>query len=180
MTMTKSEYILKTVLSKRDAERFWTKVVKSSGVYGDSGRYKTECWCWTAGKESGYGRIMIQRKLILAHRLSWEMHFDKIPKDQCVLHKCDNRGCINPHHLFLGTRKDNNIDRQTKGRSSGGRNGGGHKGEKNGRAKLTESDIIDIRSRPSSQTAAFIAKEYGVKKETIYAIRNGRLWPHIA
>ena len=166
---TKLESTLKTVWSRDSLERFWQKVDKTKSYL--------DCWEWQASTESGYGRIGINGKLILAHRLSWHIHNGKIPDKTCVLHKCDNRLCVNPTHLFLGTRLDNNKDRQAKGRSSGGRNGGGHAGETNGRAKLTLAQVQKIRSLLNiGSSGASIGRQYGVTKETIYAIKHGRNW----
>lgn len=79
------------------------------------------CWEWT-GKRSwnGYGRTSINRRQTGAHQMSWEIHNGKIPDGMCVLHKCDNRGCVNPNHLFLGTKKDNTKDMMNKGRGMKG------------------------------------------------------------
>lgn len=161
--------------------RFWSNVNKTSGIYGDNGQYTTECWCWIGGTESGYGRMYVEGKLQLAHRLSWMIHVGTIPYKKCVLHKCDNRTCVNPQHLFIGTIIDNNQDRHAKGRSSGGRNGGGHKGEKNGRSILTAEKVKQIRRRLRNKCdRRGLAKEYGVTKPTIDAIATGRNWSHVS
>jgi DNA-binding CsgD family transcriptional regulator len=75
------------------------------------------CWLWTKGvNECGYGRKNIKGKLKFVHRIMYEDIVGEIPKDICVLHKCDVRCCINPNHLFLGTHKDNMRDAVNKGR----------------------------------------------------------------
>ncbi len=93
-------------------ERFW-KLVK-----------KTEtCWIWVGKGKSGggYGQIKIKGKNVSAHRFSYELHNGRIPKGDgyhgtCVLHTCDNRLCVNPQHLWLGTNADNIHDMERKGR----------------------------------------------------------------
>lgn len=94
-----------------NAERFWSHVVV---------RGANECWEWTAsvrqGRDGGYGMFWVDGKCWGAHRVSWTLHFGPIPDGLCVLHRCDNRPCQNPGHLFLGTKKDNNRDKSAKGR----------------------------------------------------------------
>lgn len=88
--------------------RFWAKVNKKG---------KNQCWEWTAARDPfGYGRFGLNGKICTASRFSWELHYSPISKGMCVLHKCDNPPCVNPNHLFLGTRSDNVADMIAKGR----------------------------------------------------------------
>jgi len=95
-------------------ERFWKHVAP---MMDDRG-----CWEWAASRQpSGYGQLMEQTKRVplYAHRLSWQLHNGSIPAGMHVLHHCDNRGCVNPDHLFLGTNYDNILDCKQKGRNNG-------------------------------------------------------------
>lgn len=93
------------------AERFWAKVLKGEG-----------CWEWQGSKSKagGYGYVhvggQVNRRPMKAHRLSWELHNGPIPHGLWVLHQCDNPPCVNPSHLFLGTRTDNMQNAASKGR----------------------------------------------------------------
>lgn len=81
-----------------------------------------ECWIWVGSKtENGYGHLTRDDRIILAHRYSWIIHNGPIPDGLHVLHTCDNRACINPNHLWLGTRKDNQQDMNRKGRGLKGK-----------------------------------------------------------
>ena len=94
------------------SERFWAKV-EIIPFHG--------CWEWTASQNRlGYGLIHEKRRMLKAHRVSWELHYGKvIPAGLFVCHHCDNPGCVNPSHLFLGTNTDNLRDMSAKGRSRG-------------------------------------------------------------
>lgn len=76
------------------------------------------CWIWIGAKLSNYGGFSYNGKLSLAHRVSYELFIGEIEKDLCVCHKCDNSLCVNPNHLFLGTRYDNAEDKRKKNRSN--------------------------------------------------------------
>ena len=149
------------------ALRFWSKVDKTS-----------DCWEWTGSKNSkGYGQLNINGEPVLAHRLSWEMAFGKIPvgtgyHGECVLHKCDNPGCVNPAHLFLGTNLDNVSDMISKGRKVI------LKGSQLS-TKLSDDQVRNIRSNRGISSQRELAREYGVSKSTINSIQMGGTWKHL-
>lgn len=146
-------------------DRFWGKVEKTS-----------TCWNWKASlSKDGYGEISDNGIMRLAHRVSWELHNGKIPENMCVLHHCDNRKCVNPSHLFLGTNYDNVRDCINKNRAKKAR------GENVKTSKLNESDVINIRKLYSSgnYTFAEIAKGYGVKYNAISRIVKRASWKHV-
>ena len=98
-------------------ERFWSKV-RVEGL--------SECWTGRGARRSGYGHIGVgNHRTVSAHRLSWEIHFGPIPEGKCILHRCDNKLCVNPGHLYLGNYSDNMFDRvrrnpqSLKGRGQG-------------------------------------------------------------
>lgn len=88
-------------MNNSDIKRFWEKV---------DVRSEDECWLWKASINDGYGYFWTGYKMEMAHRTSWRLHNGPIPEDKFVLHKCDNRPCINPGHLYLGTKSDNMRD----------------------------------------------------------------------
>jgi hypothetical protein len=110
---------------------------------------------------------------MLAHRLSWELHFGPIPEGKCVCHHCDTPACIRPDHLFLGTPKDNTSDMINKGRRSP--LAGFASGEASPRAKLTASQVKEIRAR-CNESGPRLAVEYGVTSGTVYGIWRHRIW----
>lgn len=132
---------------------------------------RRECWIWTAATVCGYGCIGYGAgKIAKAHRVSWELHNGPIPGGLCVLHHCDNPLCVNPDHLFLGTRKDNSDDMIAKGRDRKLP----QPGESNGMAKLCAADVAFIRS--SAEGPVALGKLFGVHYRHIWAIRRGIRW----
>lgn len=133
-----------------------------------------ECWEWTGAKcSSGYGTFRFNKKIESAHRISWILH-NKSPYGFCVLHKCDNPGCVRPDHLFLGTKKDNSDDMINKGRRFK------FIASANGMTKLSPKDIKPIRQKKrEGRTIMSLANEYKVHASSICDIIYGRTWKHI-
>lgn len=130
------------------------------------------CWIWTRGtlSQSGYGRVSNgSGHYMMAHRRSWELHKGPIPEGMFVCHRCDNRVCVNPEHLFLGTTADNMADMAGKGRAASG--------ERHHKAKLTRADATAIRAMPGKYRD--IAAMYGVTFGLIGLIghiKRGEIW----
>ena len=151
-----------------------TKSVESRLLAKVKRNAETGCWEWTASKQrGGYGQINVGGKAgkpLRAHRVSYSIFCGEIPDGLHVLHKCDNRACVNPEHLFLGTNADNQADMDAKGR----RVNVPLKGEANGACKLTRAEVIAIRSANSTQRA--LAAQFGISRSQVHNIRSGRLW----
>jgi len=150
------------------------------------------CLIWIGNKlPAGYGIIAeggSGGKMLSAHRLAWQMVNGPIPNGLCVLHQCDNPSCVNPDHLFLGTNSDNSSDMVRKGRQASGQRNGClthpekvRRGEKHVRAKLTESDVLKIRSEYASGngTMKHFALQYGVSVRCIFFVIHRRNWTHV-
>ena len=150
--------------------RFWDKVDLSD---------PDGCWPWTAATaRRGYGSFALKHgTLVPAHRMSWIIEHGPIPRDMCVLHHCDNPPCVNPAHLFLGTRGDNARDMAAKGRHGAQTGAMDLAGERNGRAKLTTEDVTEIRRRyAAGETQVALAPIFGVSRAMIGNIVRGEAW----
>lgn len=131
------------------------------------------CWLWLAGMSpDGYGTFrMGDGGGSNAHRAAWKLYIGPIPPGKSILHRCDNRACVNPDHLFVGTQYDNIADMNRKCRQAGA------PGEKNPKCKLSEEQVCAIRAdtRPNK----IVAEEYGVWPTTIADIRGRETWRHV-
>lgn len=136
-------------------DRFFEKVKRS----------ETGCWEWQANKTHGYGTLSAGHRgegMAAAHRVSYELHYGPIPDDLWVLHRCDNRACVRPDHLFLGTPADNMQDMRAKGRA---------------RCNVPPETVRAIlKRRADGERRAAIAADYGVSIHTVKNIIQGRSW----
>lgn len=132
------------------------------------------CWEWTASRRpNGYGQFKLGDRVGYAHRASYTLFVGAIPVGMFVCHRCDNKACVNPEHLFVGTAADNMADMAAKGR---GRKTGS-RGERNGRAILTAEQVVSIREALNAGAVGLrLAEAYGVGPTAISRIRSGRAW----
>jgi hypothetical protein len=138
-------------------KRFWKKAFTDS---------KTGCHNWKHASTHGYGQIGIDGLPRRAPRVAWELKIGPIPDGMLVCHTCDNPACINVEHLFLGTNKDNGIDKIKKCRQS--------RGETSGLARLTNRQVVEIICNNGILTQVKMARVYGVAKQTINVICLGK------
>lgn len=151
-------------------DAFWKRVKRND---------ENECWPWQGSTTRGYGVFWRNHHAIMAHRFSYELHFGPIPvgkrpHDNCVCHKCDNRACVNPRHLFLGTQADNQDDMKKKGRSL--------IGERNYHCKLSAEAVREIRRLfgTGEVTRLELAAMFGVNDRSISNIILRRKWTWLA
>jgi hypothetical protein len=144
-------------------DRFWKKVVVGA---------ENECWNWVGSIVGGYGHFHAGPKVKKAHRLSYENRWGTIPDGLIVMHSCDNRACVNPKHLVLGTIFDNNKDRDTKKRHRSLR------GEQHGMARNTIQGVKKIKQlqRKHGEEVRALAKELGISAVTVRDVMTGRTW----
>ncbi len=156
-------------------KQFWSKVNKNGPVPA----HKPElgvCWVWIKGTKMGYGAIKIGGKTLSAHRVSFMLEHGSIPEGMFVLHKCDNRKCVKPTHLYAGTQRQNNQDRARANRSDP------REGVLSPLAKLTESQVIEIRRLSEigiSQNEIIRTLSLNVRRQQVGMIVQRKRWKHI-
>lgn len=140
-------------------KRFWAKVRKTTG-----------CWLWTASKyAAGYGMFNLDGKPEGSHRIAYRLRKGPIPEGMYVLHRCDNRACVRPAHLFLGTAKDNMDDMTRKGRRY---SGDGHHA-----AKINWVIAQEIRRRVANgELQKIVAQQLWVSKGIVSEVVLARTW----
>lgn len=140
-------------------------------------RPTTPCIEWQGSRTSaGYGQLKRNGRVMYAHRLAYEGAHGPIPAGMCVCHACDNPACVNPEHLWIGTKGDNLRDMCAKGRHTKA----GAAGEKNRNAKLTAEAVVEIRRmRAAGATYRAIAARFGITRVTASLVARGRAWKHV-
>lgn len=154
-------------MREKSIRLFWSRVRKTDG-----------CWLWLGHLIKGYGSFHTPTKRHTAHRLAYELLVGPIPDGLYLCHRCDNRKCVNPAHLFIGTHQDNMRDMRSKGRSKHsfwGRDTAS--GSKNNRAKLSEPDVVAIRN--SAMTNREVADAYRLDMSTVHDLRARHTWRHV-
>ncbi len=151
-------------MTERRIKRFWDKTDKHGPIIP---KMNTPCWIWLgAPSKAGYGRMGVRDKVLYTHYISWLLHYGDIPKGMIVCHKCDNRICVNPEHLFLGTYRDNTYDAIEKGRLG---------------AKLKPNDS-SFYGLPRTEVILKLSKQGEKHREiaAIYGLSRGRISQIIA
>jgi hypothetical protein len=129
------------------------------------------CWEWQLSKFNGYGRTVINKKSWPAHAYSYSVFVGDIPQNKQINHKCHNRSCVNPEHLYAGTQQENVRDMDAAGRRNQAR------GSRGGNSKITEDIAKKVFNHDG--IAIIIAEKYGISISLVYAIKKKQIWRHI-
>ena len=149
-------------MNKRQLDRFMRRVRKTDS-----------CWVWTGFlTKNGYGRLKIDGYMVFAHRAAFAHFVGPIPNALYACHTCDNRACVNPEHIFIGTHGENMNDRNSKGRQARVR------GEANGNSVVTKSEASQIMAMKGVFKQREIAATFGVSRSLVAHIHSGRTWSH--
>lgn len=139
------------------------------------GPLPTPCLIWDGPRNNyDYGILNVRSDSFLVHRYVWERDNGPIPPGKEVLHACDTPPCFALDHLRVGTRGDNMADARERGRTA--------RGSRNGRATLTEEQVMEIYeivTSPNCPPYAELVVRYGVQKSTFSNIKYGTLWSHL-
>lgn len=151
-------------------DRYWEKVAWTEDP--------SDCWLWTAARDrDGYGVFTPNTKEMIqwrAHRYAYYLMGWDMPVGSVVCHRCDNRACVNPMHLVLGSASDNNHERDERGRTS--------RGARHYKAKLDRARAAEIRARyrPGRPrhpgNGEDLMAEFGIGKSTLYRVLRRELW----
>jgi hypothetical protein len=135
---------------------------------------RDDCWEWTRWLDAnGYGRVNVNRRKWLVHRLAWTVYQGEITPGKFLCHHCDNPACFNPAHLYEGTALDNSHDmwrRRPPQRNP-------PRGEANSQSKLTTAQVRALRA--TSGTCAAVGRQFGVCPMTVSLIRRRKIWDHL-
>lgn len=162
-----------------DSNYFWARVNRDGPLIVDTPCWEWARWCGT----HGYGLVRPTKRemqkthaVLMAHRVAWELANGPIPEGRLVLHRCDNRKCCNPDHLFLGDDQANVDDMMQKGRGRKAR------GKEQHLAKLTPEQVLEIRAERSKEPRTplkVLAERYGVSMSLVSQVARGKHWKHL-
>lgn len=155
----------RVVEEERERRRFDAKADKSGG--------EDACWIWKSGTaRGGYGITRWRGSQIMAHRVALILTGVSVPRDMMVCHRCDNPPCVNPKHLFVGSRSQNMADMVGKDRQA--------RGERNGQAKLTPTQVQELRlARREGAKIAVLSQRFGVSESLVTLIASKKRWRHL-